>query len=78
MSILTLEFRAVRRSSVLTGKILAAYRAFQANRARHIASRTLSAMEDHTLKDIGISRSEIPMVVYGLRAARGDHVDHEA
>lgn len=71
MSILTLEFRAARRSSALTGKILAAYRAFQANRARRIASRALSAMDDHMLKDIGISRSEIPMAVYGLRAGAG-------
>lgn len=78
MSIHTLEFLAARRSSALAGRILAAYRALQVNRARRMASRTLSAMEDHVLKDIGISRSEIPMVVCGLRPARGDHADHDA
>lgn len=77
MSSLALEFPAARRTSFLAGKILATYRAFQVNRARRVASRALSAMEDHMLKDIGISRSEIPMVVHGLRPAQGDHADHE-
>jgi uncharacterized protein YjiS (DUF1127 family) len=73
MSSLTLEFNAARRRSTLTDKIRAAYRAFQANRARRLASHALSAMEDHMLKDIGISRSEIPMVVHGLRLGRDHH-----
>jgi uncharacterized protein YjiS (DUF1127 family) len=77
MSILALAFPAARRRSFLSGKILATYRTFQVNRARRIAGRALSAMEDHMLKDIGISRSEIPMVVHGLRPAHGDHADHE-
>jgi uncharacterized protein YjiS (DUF1127 family) len=78
MSILALALPAARRNSVLAGKILAAYRSFRVNRARRIASRALLAMEDHMLKDIGISRSEIPTVVHGLRPAREDHADREA
>lgn len=66
MSLLTMELRASGRSSRLISKIAAAYRSFRTDRDRRIAYRTLSAMEDHLLKDIGISRSEISAVVYGL------------
>ena len=35
-------------------------------RKRRIAIRELGALDDHTLKDIGLSRSQIPAVVEGL------------
>ena len=35
-------------------------------RKRRIAIRELRALDDHTLKDIGLSRSQIPSVVEGL------------
>ena len=66
MSLLTLEHRASGRSLRLASKIAAAYRAFRDGRDRQIAYRTLATMEDYLLKDIGISRSEISTVVYGL------------
>lgn len=75
MSTLVFETSATRRSPALAATILAAYRAFRLARARRAAGRALSAMEDHMLKDLGISRSEIPLIVYGLRPAHGDHAD---
>lgn len=35
-------------------------------RKRRIAIRELRALDDHTLNDIGLSRSQIPAVVDGL------------
>lgn len=51
----------VVRSAVGTGRSLAA-RIVQARR-RHAAIRELQALDDHLLKDIGISRSQVPYVV---------------
>lgn len=67
MSLLTMELLTSGRSPGLISKIAAACRAFRADRDRRIAYRTLAAMEDYLLKDIGISRSEIATVVYGLK-----------
>ncbi|WP_353646897.1 DUF1127 domain-containing protein [Mesorhizobium sp. WSM2239] len=50
----------------------AAYRSFRSYRARRLAERTLAAMEDALLKDIGISRSEIDAVVRGLKPGHED------
>jgi uncharacterized protein YjiS (DUF1127 family) len=41
----------------------AAYRSFVEQRARITATRMLSALNDATLKDIGIHRSQIDSVV---------------
>ena len=40
--------------------------AFNTWHKRRIAIRELRALDDHTLKDIGLSRSQIPSVVEGL------------
>ncbi|MBZ9942187.1 DUF1127 domain-containing protein [Mesorhizobium sp. BR1-1-13] len=58
--------------SSLTPRIRAACRSFQGYQARRLAERTLAAMEDALLKDIGISRSEISLVVRGLRHGHED------
>ncbi|MFQ5935896.1 MAG: DUF1127 domain-containing protein [Acidiferrobacterales bacterium] len=41
---------------------------FDTWRKRRTAIRELRALDDHTLKDIGLSRSQIPSVVEGLLA----------
>ena len=41
---------------------------FKTWRKRRIAIRELSALNDHTLKDIGLHRGQIPSVVDGLLA----------
>ncbi len=58
--------------SSLTPRMRAAYRSFRGYQARRLAVRTLAAMEDALLKDIGISRSEIGSVVHGLRHGHED------
>ncbi|MEI8699612.1 MULTISPECIES: DUF1127 domain-containing protein [Mesorhizobium] len=50
----------------------AAYRSFRDYRVHRMAERTLAAMEDALLKDIGISRSEIGLVVRGLKRGQED------
>jgi uncharacterized protein YjiS (DUF1127 family) len=52
--------------SALTPRMRAAYRTFRDYRARQRAVRTLAAMEDVLLKDIGIGRSEIHSAVHNL------------
>ena len=52
--------------STLTPKIRAAYFSFQDYRSRQRAMRTLATLDDGLLKDIGISRSQIPSVIDGL------------
>ncbi|WP_404927958.1 DUF1127 domain-containing protein [Mesorhizobium sp. ORM16] len=52
----------------------AAYHSFRDYQVRRRAERNLAAMEDALLKDIGISRSEIGLVVRGLRRGQEDKV----
>jgi uncharacterized protein YjiS (DUF1127 family) len=58
--------------SFAMSRMRAAYRSFRDYRVRRLAERTLAAMEDAHLKDIGISRSEIGAVVHGLRHGHED------
>ena len=51
-------------------RMRAAYRSLHNYRAERRAVLTLGAMDDHLLKDIGISRSQIPSVVDGLTRGR--------
>ena len=46
-------------SQTFAAKFRAAFHAFRAYRERRLATRSLEAMEDYLLKDIGISRAEI-------------------
>ncbi|RWK47207.1 MAG: DUF1127 domain-containing protein [Mesorhizobium sp.] len=50
----------------------AAYHSFRNYRIHRMAERTLAAMDDALLKDIGISRSEIGLVVRGLKSGQED------
>jgi uncharacterized protein YjiS (DUF1127 family) len=51
--------------SRLTPRMRAAYHVFWEYRDRRRAIRTLAAMDEALLKDIGISRSEIHPAVHG-------------
>jgi uncharacterized protein YjiS (DUF1127 family) len=67
MSTITMRIAAREAEKTLLGGLQTAFRAFQIRRARQAASLTLAAMDDHMLKDIGISRSEIDSAVCGLQ-----------
>jgi uncharacterized protein YjiS (DUF1127 family) len=58
--------------SIAMSRMRAAYRSFRDYRVRRMAERTLAAMEDALLRDIGISRSEIGLVVRGLKRGQED------
>ena len=58
--------------STLTPKIRAAYHSFQQYRNRQHAVRTLASLDDGILKDIGISRSQIPWAVDTMSRGRED------
>lgn len=47
------------------GSLAAAYRAFRSHRARRLGMKRLAQLDDHILKDIGLSRSEIGSVYFG-------------
>ena len=57
--------------SIFAPRMRGAYRSFHNYRAERRAVLTLGMMDDHLLKDIGISRSQIPSVVHGLSHGRG-------
>ena len=68
MSLLS-DFAATRpgpnRPSLLFAGIQAMLRAWSQTRKREADIASLRALDDHTLKDIGLHRSEIASVVYG-------------
>jgi uncharacterized protein YjiS (DUF1127 family) len=53
--------------ATLNGIFGALAQRFVAWRERERAFAELSALDDHTLADLGLLRSDIPMVVYGKR-----------
>jgi uncharacterized protein YjiS (DUF1127 family) len=62
MSVLTLTLPGIDKT--FFGRLRAAYKAYRDSRARRLATHTLAELDDHLLKDIGITRSEILSVVY--------------
>lgn len=68
MSVLTLTLPGTDKTFL--ARLKAAYRAYRDSRARRLATHTLAVLDDHLLKDIGITRSEILSVVYGPRDER--------
>jgi uncharacterized protein YjiS (DUF1127 family) len=68
MSTLTLRLSNDGADRTLARRIWAAGRAFRVYREHVLATRSLEAMDNHLLKDIGISRPEIGWAVYGLGA----------
>ncbi len=61
------------------GSLAAAYRVFRSHRARRLGMKRLGALNDHILKDIGLSRSEIGSVFYGSpKERRLSYDDHRA
>ncbi|BCH18202.1 DUF1127 domain-containing protein [Mesorhizobium sp. L-2-11] len=53
-------------------RMRAAYHSFRNYRIHRMAERTLAAMDDALLRDIGISRSEIGLVGRGLQRGQED------
>ena len=49
----------------LAASLVAAWRAFRSYRARRLTVLKLSRLNEHELKDIGITRSEIVSIAYG-------------
>jgi uncharacterized protein YjiS (DUF1127 family) len=68
----TAAFRGVNHGVLQMSIMRAAYRSFRDYRIHRRAERTLAAMEDALLKDIGISRSEVGLVVRGLKRGQED------
>jgi uncharacterized protein YjiS (DUF1127 family) len=71
----------VRRAHLLAGtfaalgtKVARGLRAFIAAQKRRSAVAQLMAMDERMLRDIGLSRSEVPLVVCGLATGEAPHV----
>jgi uncharacterized protein YjiS (DUF1127 family) len=79
MSAVSLRSPASARGWSLAGKIWMACKAWQARRQHYLAARTLDGLCDHTLKDMGIARSEIHALVYSRSVdRRGGCDEHDA
>lgn len=59
MSMLTLERRWTRAENTVLRGVLQVGRAIGSRRRHHAAALALSGMDDHLLKDIGVSRLEL-------------------
>jgi uncharacterized protein YjiS (DUF1127 family) len=67
------------RERSLVRRIWAAYKAYLVKRQHHLSARTLAGLSDHTLKDMGITRSEIHALVYSRSVdQRYRHEDADA
>ncbi|HXF54625.1 MAG TPA: DUF1127 domain-containing protein [Hyphomicrobiaceae bacterium] len=55
----------------ILGWVRARYAAYAEERARCRTVQILRALDDRTLKDIGVERSDIGSFVYGRRGERG-------
>jgi len=62
---ITLLLSPDNREMSLIERMRVAYHAFLAHRSQQRTVRDLSSLEDHLLKDIGITRSEIMSIAYG-------------
>lgn len=60
---ITIESRNAEPRSMLTQAIVAAWRAYRKHREARRSIQLLRSMDDHMLRDIGISRGEIRYVV---------------
>jgi uncharacterized protein YjiS (DUF1127 family) len=58
--------QASRPHSSLAARIQTAFKAYVVRRKRYRAERSLQALSDYMLKDMGITRLEIPTAVEGL------------
>jgi uncharacterized protein YjiS (DUF1127 family) len=58
--------------SSLPGRMWAMVKLYRRRRQHHRAARVLAALNDHLLKDMGISRSEIHGAVRGQLGQRRD------
>jgi uncharacterized protein YjiS (DUF1127 family) len=65
-----------RRSSSFLAKVGATMRVALERRQRYVAARNLSRLSDYMLKDMGVTRGEIPTAVDGLlRRGREDDAE---
>jgi uncharacterized protein YjiS (DUF1127 family) len=64
MSTISMRSPTSSREWSLLGKIWATCKTYRVRRENYIATRTLEGLDDHMLKDMGISRSEIHSRVY--------------
>jgi uncharacterized protein YjiS (DUF1127 family) len=79
MSAVSLRSPVSARGWSLAGKIWMACKAWRARRQHYLAARTLDGLCDHTLKDMGIARSEIQALVYSRSVdRRGGCDEHDA
>ena len=58
------------RSRSTEGRIARAWRSYWQRRARRATIHLLHSLDDRTLHDIGVGRSEISSLVYGRRGDR--------
>jgi uncharacterized protein YjiS (DUF1127 family) len=66
MSTLALEILSPHKTRTLIGRIQAAYSALRDRKERRATTLALSRMNDHFLRDIGVTRFEIKAEPYGL------------
>ena len=64
------EIRSGHTSPRIGGRIAMAWRAYWQRRARLATVHLLHSLDDRTLHDIGVGRSEISSIVYGRRGER--------
>ncbi len=70
MATLSIRSPASTLAQSLGARLLAAFQAFRAQRARAHAAKRLSDLDDFLLKDVGVDRDDIPALVQGLTTDR--------
>jgi len=72
----TVSSQAEGRAHGLAAFVRQQWRAYWERRAQRLTVVMLSALDDQTLRDIGVGRSEIDSVVYSRSGERVRRYDH--